>query len=299
MFTTIAKAERRRASLKTKGLSCLAILVLLMSPALIDAAELKPDTLQAWDAYVRAAKMRMQLRANGQAPFLWLEEHRDLAQRVRAGEVLAEPDGGDAPHNVPGGLIHAWVGAVFLPSAKLDEVAGVLGDYERYKDFFSPMVVSSKIDELTPDSEKVSLLMVQKAFSVTGAAETVDEVRSAKLGADRAYSISTSVVVHEIADFGKPSQHALPPDHGPGYIWRTFTVTRLEQGDGGVYAEFEMIALSRGIPFMFRWMVQPLAEHLPRNILIATLQDTRAAVCEAASLRAQAMYPPNDAYHHR
>jgi hypothetical protein len=120
-----------------------------------------------------------------------------------------------------------------------------------------------------------------------------------KLSTDRVYSTSTSVLVHEIADFGKPSQRALPQGHGPGYIWRTFTVSRFEQRDGGVYGEFEMIALSRGIPFMFRWLVQPLAEHLPRNILTAILQDTREAVGQAESLKAQAMYRPNDAHYQR
>jgi len=299
MLTTITKAERRKAGLKTKGLPAVAILVLLLSSAMMNAAELKPETLQAWDAYVREAKLRMQLRANGQAPFLWLDEQKDLAQRAHAGEVLAEPEGGDSPHKVPGGLIHDWIGAVFLPSTKLEEVAGLLESYERYKEIFRPMVVSSRRDGLMPDGEKVSLLMVQKAFSVTGAAETVDEVRTAKLGTDRVYSISTSLMVQEIADFGKPGQHALPEDHGPGYIWRTFTVTRLEQRDGGVYAEFEMIALSRGIPFLFRWLMEPLAEHLPRGILLTMLQDTREAVGQTASLKAQTMYLLNNARYQR
>jgi len=294
MFT-LTEGERQEGGLATKVFSCLALLFPLLTPTVVKAAELKPETLQAWDAYVRAAKMRMQSRANGQAPFLWLDEQSHLAQRVHAGEMFAEPEEGDSPHKVPGGLIHDWVGAVFLPRAKLGEATGVLSDYERYKDLFRPMVASSTVGESTPYGETVTLVLVQKAYSVTGAAETVDEVRLARLGDNRAYSISASVLVHEIADFGKPNQHALPEDRGPGYIWRTFTITRLEQRDGGVYAEFEMIALSRGIPFMFRWLVEPLAEHLPRNILLATLQDTRQAVGEAESLKAQAMYRPNDA----
>ena len=53
---------------------------------------------------------------------------------------------------------------------------------------------------------------------------------------------------------------------------------RLEQRDGGTYAEMEMIALSRGIPWAFRWLVQPLAERLPRSLLAAMLRDTRDAV---------------------
>jgi hypothetical protein len=147
----------------------LAILFLLLAPALSNAIELKQETLQAWDAYVRAAKTRMQERASGQSPFLWVDEKPDRVQRVRAGEVLVAPADSDSPHKVPRGLIHDWIGVVFLPNAKLDDVMRVLGDYDRYKDFYRPMVVKSKLLEQTHDHEKVTLLMLQKAFSVTAA----------------------------------------------------------------------------------------------------------------------------------
>lgn len=270
----------------------LAILFLLLVPALSSAAELKPETLQAWDAYVHAAKMRMEKRARGQAPFLWVDEAPDLNERVRAGEVLVGPVDGDSPRMVSLGLIHDWLGAVFVPKARLDDVMGVLDDYERYKDFYRPMVVKARRIEQTPEHEKVTLLMVQKAYSVTGAVETDNEIQVARLGADRAYSLSTSVRVQEIADYGQPGERALAEDHGPGFVWRTFSITRLEQRDEGVYVEMEMIGMSRGIPMLFRWLIQPLAERLPRNLLAATLEDTRDAVSQAtqvASLKTQTL----------
>ena len=127
--------------------------------------------------------------------------------------------------------------------------------------------------------------MVQKAYSVTAAVEADDEIQTIRVNADRAYSLSASLCVHEIAAYGKSNEHVLPEDQGPGYVWRTFTVTRLEQRDGGTYAEIEMIALSRGIPWGFRWLMQPLAEHLPRNIVAAMLEDTREAVSQRVSAR--------------
>jgi hypothetical protein len=262
----------------------LAILSLLLAPALANAAELKPVTLQTWNARVKAQEKRMEERASGQAPFLWVDEDGNLAKRVWAGEILVEPVNGDSPHMVPSGLIHDWIGAVFVPKARLDDVMGVLDDYKRYTDIYRPMVAKANVIEQTNNYEKVGLLMVQKALSVTGAAETDDEVRVAKVGDDRIYSLSTSVRVREIADYGKPNQHALPEDHGPGYVWRTFNITRLEQRDDGVYVELEMLALSRGIPALLRWLIQPLAEHLPRDILQATLQDTRDAVSQVMKM---------------
>jgi hypothetical protein len=266
------------------------MLFVLLAPALSNAIELKQETLQAWDAYVRTAKLRMQQRASGQSPFLWADEKPDRVQRVRAGEVLVAPVDSDSPHNVPRGLIHDWVGTVFLPKAKLDDVMSVLDDYERYKDFYRPMVVKSRLLEQTHDHEKVTLLMLQKAFSVTAAVETDNEVQIVRLDARRAYSLSNSVRVQEIADYGQPGEHTLPEDHGPGYVWRTFTISRLEQRDDGVYVETEMIGMSRGIPLAVRWLVTPLAERLPRNILLATLKGTRDAVSQeikAASFETQ------------
>jgi len=264
--------------MKTKGVPT--ILFVLLAAAVSTATELKQQTIQAWEAYVRAANMRMEQRTSGQSPFLWVVEEPDRMQRVRAGEVLVAPVDRDNPHKVPHGLIHDWIGAIFLPNAKLDDVMRVLGDYDHYKDFYKPLVMKSKLVERTDDHEKVTLLMTQKAFSVTAAVETDNEVRIVRPDANRAYSLSDSVRVQEIADYGKPHEHALPEGQGPGYVWREFSVSRLEERDGGVYVEIETIAMSRGIPVAVRWMIKPLVENLPRKIMLATLTDTRDAVNE-------------------
>lgn len=278
MLTLIVNAGNEQRELKPQRHFWLTAFFVLLAPALSAGVELKPETLKAWEAYVRTTQARMEERAAGRAPFLWVDERPGLAQRVRAGEVLTEPVGTYSPHPAPHGLIHDWVGAVFIPEAQLDEVMRVLDDYDHYKDFYKPMVVNAKLTERTPDHEKVTLLMMQKAYWVTAAVETDDEIRIVRLSATRLYSISSSTQVREIADYGKPSQHPFPQADGPGYVWRMFSVTRLEQRDGGVYEEVEMMGLSRGIPWAYRWLVQPLAERLPRNILGTTLQNTREAV---------------------
>ncbi len=256
------------------------LFLLLLAPALSRAMNLKPETLQAWNAYVQAAKLRMQDRTQGKSPFLWVDENPDMAKEVRTGDDPVEPANGDSPHTVPGGLVHDWIGAMFVPNAKLDDVMGVLDDYAHYHDIYNHMVAKSDLLERTQDHERVTLVMVQKAYGVTAAVETDDDVDIVRLDSDREYSVSASSRVQEIADFGEPSQHALAEDAGHGYVWRMCTITRVEQRDGGVYVEMELMGLSRGIPWVFRWLVQPLAEHLPRKILQSILDDTRDAVSE-------------------
>jgi hypothetical protein len=261
-----------------------AVLFLFLVPVLSKAAELKQQTIQAWETYVRGANMRMEKRACGQGPFLWVDEKPERVQRVRAGAVLVAPADSDNPQMAPRAMIHDWIGAMFVPNAKLDDVIGVLNDYDHYKDFYKPMVAKSALLERTNDHAKVTLLMTQKAFSVTAAVETDNEVRMVRPDANRAYSISHSFRVQEIADYGQPRERALPEDQGPGYLWRVFSVSRLEQRDGGVYVEMETIAMSRGIPLALRWMIKPLVEALPRKTLLATLKDTRDAVGEQAQV---------------
>jgi hypothetical protein len=291
MLALTFKAAQAEAESRLHRHFCFGPLFLLLAPALLSAVEPQPVTLQAWDDYVREAKMHMAMRARGRAPFLWLDEKPETARRVRSDGIIVEPVGGYSPHAVRGGLIHDWLGAMFLPKAQLARVKQVLDDYDRYPDVYKPMVVKARVLEQTPDHERITLLMAQKTFWVTGAVETENDITLTDVSPFQMYSLSASVQVHEIADFGKPSQHAFPQDNGPGYVWRTFTLTRLEQCDDGVYEELEMIALSRGIPLAYRWLVQPLAEHLPRNVLLATLQDTRDAVSQEIKAAASKAHP--------
>ena len=61
-------------------------------------------------------------------------------------------------------------------------------------------------------------------------------------------------------------------------------MTRLMQRDGGVYYETETVTLSRGIPWEFRWLIEPVTERLPRSIMMQTLNDLREAVREICKI---------------
>ena len=250
-------------------------MIFLPGPVPSHAAELKQATVEAWDGYVRTVNSAMSRRAAGETPFLWVDESPDLLRRVQAGEVLVA---GHDLVKVPRGLIHHWMGAMFLRDATLDDVTRVLSDYNRYAEFYRPFVVKSKLLEDTTDRQKITIVMVQKAFSVTAAVEADDEIRVTKLDASRLYSSSNSVRIQEIANYGGRDEQLLPEGQGPGYIWRTFGITRLVERDGGVYVEMETIALSRGIPIEFRWLIKPITEKLPREIMFDTLNKTKAAV---------------------
>ena len=256
--------------------TALTILLLLLSARLSEAVQPPKDTLRAWDDYVRDVKLSMSRRASGDGPFLWVDdESPEIVQRVQQGEVVVTDHD---PGKVSQGMIHHWIGAMFIPNVTLEQVMNVLSSYDRYNDFYKPVIRKSVVVERKGDNAEVSVLGVQKAFLVTAAVETDNQVQVVRLNREKIYIMSDALRVQEIADFGQPGEHPFPEDRRPGYVWRSFVLQRIEQRDGGVYVELETIALSRGIPVGFGWLIKQVTDELPRRLMLETLNDTRTAV---------------------
>ena len=62
---------------------------------------------------------------------------------MRGGEIVIWPVD-KTPHRVASGLVHDWMGAMFIPNARLEDVFSVVRDYSRYKEFYPPGVVTSQ-----------------------------------------------------------------------------------------------------------------------------------------------------------
>jgi hypothetical protein len=245
---------------------------------LVNAAELAPETVKAWDAYVRRADARMHSWHERDRPFLWSDGASDRRQRLRQGEVLAAPVAGHGTVSVPHGLIHHWTGAIFIPKATLESVLDVIHDYNHYKEFYKPFVVYSRLGASGDGEQKFTMRWIHHVLFVTAAVETEYEAHEFALDRHRWYDIADATRVQEIADYGQPSEHLLPPGQGNGFIWRLHGLVRCEQRDGGVYVELEAMVLSRDIPVAFRWLVKPMVERLSRSSLLTSLEQTRDAV---------------------
>jgi hypothetical protein len=101
------------------------------------------------------------------------------------------------------------------------------------------------------------------------------------------YGISNTTHIREIDKFGTPEERTFPEDRGTGLIWRLSSITRLEERDGGVYAELEAIALSRDIPAVFRVFVTPIVRRVSKDSLITSLHQTKAAIDNRLAHREQ------------
>lgn len=263
--------------IKNKALVGAALLAAAFA-APAQAIELQHATLDAWRHYVDAADARMQSRPESGKPFLWIDEAPDRAARVRRGEVLVAPAIGRGTQSVPNGLIHDWIGAVFIPNAGLGTLMEVVHNYNRYKEIYRPVVTDSRVIDGGADEQQFAMVWQRHVLFVNAAMRGRYKAHDFTLDARRGYSFIDATSIQEIEEYGQPSQHLLPPDTGNGFIWRVHSIARYEERDGGVYLEMEAMALTRDIPGSLRWLVSPVVNHLSVNSLTMTLSQTREAV---------------------
>jgi hypothetical protein len=250
-------------------------------PGLLGAAELQADTLKAWDEYIQNADVRMGARLNSTQPFLWTDESDKRKRDVRRGEIAVAPLIDHGATSVPSGLIHDWVGAAFIPNSTIERVVGVLREYDRFKDFYKPVIADSHFIGCNQKNPEFSMTFHRHVLFVNAAIEGRCQAQHHTVNARRGYSIANMTQLREIEEYGRPGEHALPVDTGHGFIWRLHDITRYEEREGGVYLEVEAIALTRDIPSSLRWLVAPVVKHLSADSLEIMLRQTRDAVRSA------------------
>jgi hypothetical protein len=250
------------------------------------AATLSPAALDAWKQYVDHANQQMDQRLAPGRPFLWLEEAPDRLNKVRAGEILIAPFCQQGSRKVPNGLIHHWMGAVFIPGTQLQDVLKVVRDYPHYPDLYQPSVVASKAISHTESKDRFSTMLVNQSLLLHSAFESNFESDYVRLDDRRVYSRTWSTRIQEIDDYGSPDQHALPEGTGSGTMWRLYSITRYAEADGGVYIEVEALGLTRDVPAALHWLVDPIIRRLSRSALTLSLQQTEKA-SQSATQKAQ------------
>jgi hypothetical protein len=253
-------------------------LVLLVCVFTVQAADLKRETLSAWETYVKSKTAEMQERLRPGQPFLKLDEDQESMANVRNGQIVVLQNGSKGMKRVPSGLIHDWSGAAFIQGATLNQVLSVARDYDHYKDFYRPNVVDSKAVSLGQAETRFSIVLMNKSALVNVAIDGEYSCLFFQVDEHRWYSISETTRIREVENYGAPDQRELSDGQGNGLIWRLFSIARFDERDGGVYVELEAIALTRDIPVTLRWLIEPIVSRVSRNSLMTSLRQTGDAV---------------------
>ena len=252
------------------------------SDSSVRGAELKPETVLAWDRYVQLTENRIGNELTSGKGFFVHEfgrpdEAKTAWHSVRSGRVMVArmetEDSRGRSIKVPGGMIHHWRGTVLIPSVRLEQVIHRL----RYPDPGAPPqqdVLETRILERNEDSLRIYLKLVRRKI-VTVAYNTEHLVRYRWHDSLRASSRSIATRIAELEKPQTPQEREKVPGHDRGFLWRLNSYWRYQQVDGGVVVECESMSLSRGYPIIFKPIVAPIVRSIARRSMKRTLASLR------------------------
>ena len=265
------------------------ILLVALAATGVAAAELKDETVAAWNRYIEATEQRIAEELADGDRFLVLDfgENPDAArERLVAGEVRVdkmESRAGDGKRiRVPKGTIHHWRGSVLIPDVALEDVLHGLIVAIDPADLQDDVVESRVIER---DGDRLHLfLRIRRRQFVTADYNTEHQAVYTRHGPDAASSRTTAIRIAELEDVGSPNEREKPIGQDRGFLWRLHTYWRYQQVAEGVIAECESVTLSRGIPRLLGWMVRPLVNRTAREVLTQTMTSISTVLSEAGPL---------------
>ena len=246
---------------------------------------LKPSTVEAFSRYVRLTEARNNRELQHGSGLLWIDtlaeaDRKAAYAELKRGEVKMQKlktleNGATIP--CPGGLIHHWVGVVFIPDVKVQDVLGVLQDYDHHAEYYAPDVERSKLESRDGDHFR-AFLRFRRHKVLTVVLDTEHDVHYFRDSESRAHSRSSATRISQVENPGKSDEREKALGDDDGFLWRMETWWRIVEGDGGVYVQSEVVSLTRDIPAGLGWMIGPFVTSIPKESLTFTLDATRTAV---------------------
>ena len=250
-----------------------------------DLPKLKAETAAAFSRYVALTEERNATELKSGAPFLWPDglaedERRSAYESLRAGATRIEKrqtlNAGNEIH-CPKGLIHHWEAIAFIKGVKVDDVLRVLEDYDHHSEYYKPDVEQSKT--LQHDGNHYqAFLRFRRHKVITVVLNTTHDVNYFRDSPQQAHSRSSAIKIAEVENAGKPGEKTKSAGDDGGFLWRMETWWRMEERDGGVYIQSEVVSLTRDIPTGLGWMIGAFVNGIPRETLAFTMEATRKAV---------------------
>jgi hypothetical protein len=245
--------------------------------------KLKSETAAAFDRYLTLTEERNAAELNSSAPFLWpdalTESDRQAAYgSLRSGITRIEKrQTNDAGREIrcPSGLIHHWEAIAFVKGA--DDVLRVLEDYDHHSEYYKPDVEQSKTLQHDGDHFQ-AFLRFRRHNIITVVLNTTHDVNYFRDSPQRAHSRSSAIRIAEVENAGKGDEREKTAGADDGFLWRMETWWRLEERDGGVYIQSEVVSLTRDIPTGLGWLIGPFVSSIPKESLAFTMDATRRAV---------------------
>ncbi|MGH9452066.1 MAG: hypothetical protein ACRD11_16265 [Terriglobia bacterium] len=268
------------------GFFSLALSAFASPPVRVLTTTLEPETVAGFARYVQAAEARIAKEERDPRAFLYFDrlppaQRAPVIESLQRDQVfitrLTTLDSSGRAIAAPGGLIHHWLGMVFIRGASLRQVLTTVQNYNQQQEDYAPQVVRSRLLYRKGSDFKIYLRLQEKEV-ITVTLDTWHDVHYSRLDATHVSSRSISTRIQEVRNAGERDEYLMPVGRGGGFLWRINSYWRFEARDGGVYVQCESISLTRDIPTGLGWLVGPFVTSIPRETLENTLSETRAAV---------------------
>jgi hypothetical protein len=179
------------------------------------------------------------------------------------------------PIDIQDGLIHDWVGSIFMGGATIAKTLDVLEDFDQHYKIY-PNVRKSSTSSRQNHRVLGHWQLFQKGM-VNVILDVDQEVEFRQLGPGRWKGTAYARRITETDTTPFFHGRHYPPDEGHGFLWRLDSYWTLEQREAGVMAECRTLSLSRDIPQGLAWAITPYVSKTPRSSLVSTLEQTRKA----------------------
>lgn len=270
--------RRSRAWTRAFGLT-----VALLAAQPLPGAELRPRTLETWETYIRLTERRIAAELNDGQKVLttdFLAETRSIRPLLRNGQVdirrFQTTDAGGRELSVPDGMIHHWLGTMFVPQTTLPSLLEWLQDYDQHERYFLEVEQSKLLSRDGPEFKIFYRLRRKKVITVYY--NSFHTVVYRQHDPRRVSSRSFTTKIAELDQPGEPGEKEKTVGNDSGFLWRLNSYWRFQEEDGGVFVECESVSLSRAIPFGLSWLIKGYVESIPRESLEGTLTSIRNGI---------------------
>jgi hypothetical protein len=240
---------------------------------------LQPRTVEQFEEYARGVEQQLQERWSGKRSFLAIDDDSSDKAKALRGELLIHPGSPKNPIGISNGLIHDWLGDVFIPNTTIPKLLAILQNYNRHHEIY-PEIIQSRLVGRKGNDLNGYWRLERKSPFLTVDLDVHQEAHYKEIAPGKWICKAYAKDISEMDNPGSRLEKKYPPGKGTGFLWRLYAYWSLQATNGGVLAENRSLSLSRDIPLTIAWMVKPFVQDVPRQSLESTLNNTRRATAK-------------------
>jgi hypothetical protein len=186
--------------------------------------------------------------------------------------------------DIPDGMVHHWIGVVFVPGATVDKALSLLQDYDHHAQIYAPAVAASKLLSRDGNDFRVYLRFMMKKV-ITVVVNSEHDARFTREAPNRASSRIYSTRVAEVESPGRLGARKAGRQRSAAICGGSTRTGACSNGMAAHTCNANRYRSRRDIPLGFAWLIRPFVTSIPRESLEFTLTTTRKCASQITKRR--------------